>query len=111
MHIRDVRGRDVAPLEESGFAFIKHRSAVAEDPVFFESNLEHQYDRTELNGKYEDELSEFLRDKFGADQVFAQYSGLIARTPSRAKKRSWGDVAGFVHADFTEKSANQFLGW
>jgi hypothetical protein len=111
VHIRDVRGRELAPLEESGFAFVKHRSAVAEDPAFFESNLEHQYDRTELNGKYEDELSAHLRDMFGADQVFAQYSGLIARTSSRAKKRSWGDVAGFVHADFTEKSANQFLAW
>ena len=111
VHIRDVRGHDVDPLEEAGFAFIKHRSAVAEDPAFFESNLEHQYDRTELNGRYEDELSAHLRDLFGADQVFAQYSGLIARTSSRAKKRSWGDVAGFVHADFTEKSANQFLAW
>jgi len=111
VHIRDVRGREVPSLDEGKFAFIKHRSAMAGDPAFFESNLEHQFERTELNGRYEDELSAFLRDMFDADQVFAQYSGLIARTSSRAKKRSWGDVAGFVHSDFTEKSANQFLGW
>ncbi len=111
VRVTDVRNR-AAPLllADAGFQFVKHRSRVAESPEFFEANLTHQFDATALNAEYEDELCALLKSMLGARDVFPQHSGLIVRTSDRAERKSWAGAAGFVHLDFTEKSAELFLG-
>lgn len=110
--IRDVRPRQWVPtLETAGFEYVKHASEVVGLPEFFEGNLVHQSDTTTLNGRYEAELAALLKAKLGARDVFAQHSGLIARTSDRAKRKSWAGAGVFVHLDFTERSARQFLQW
>lgn len=112
VRIRDVRPRGVMPsLAEAGFEFVKHQSQVVGDPAFFEGNLVHQIEATQLNAIYEAEMAEMLKVRLGARDVFSQQSGLIARTSDRATRKSWAGAGAFVHLDFTATSAERFLHW
>lgn len=112
VRIRDVRPRGTMPLlADAGFEFVKHQSQVVGDPAFFEGNLVHQIETTQLNAIYEAEMAEMLKAKLGARDVFSQQSGLIARTSDRAARKSWAGAGAFVHLDFTADSAEKFLRW
>jgi hypothetical protein len=114
-HAVDIRdARHCAPqpeLDGAGFAFFKHRSAIATEPAFADANLGPQPLDPALNSQYLKETGEFLRQQLGARQVFAQLNGLLVRTATGSARKSWAQPANFVHLDYTAGSGPKFLDW
>lgn len=109
--VRDARPlRESLNLDEHGFAFVKHQSKIAEDPVLFEQNMaSHHQLATERAADYEQELCDFIKDISGAREVFAQIGGCLVRTSLRSKQRSWARPAYHVHLDFTASAVRSLL--
>jgi hypothetical protein len=112
---REVTIHDVRPhlaslsLDETGFAFVKHRSQVAENPALFEGSLKtRDLDTAGLEADYADELCVLIRDMTGAREVFPRFGGLVMRTSMRAETKGWAPPAEFAHLDF---AASSMQGW
>jgi hypothetical protein len=113
---REVTIRDVRPhlqsmsMEKTGFTFVKHRSAVAEDPALFEGNLkERHFGAAGLSAEYEAELCSVVEKLTGAREVFPRLGGLVIRTSMRAEKKGWAPPAEFVHLDFAPQAMPMWL--
>jgi len=109
--IRDARAhRESLDMEKTGFEFIRHKSAFAEDPALFEQNLnDYSHMSAGKNVAYERELCDFIQQLTGAREVFPQLGGLLTRTSLRAEKKGWARPAYHVHLDFTAQAAQQML--
>jgi hypothetical protein len=109
--IRDIRPRlESQNFEGTGFAFVKHRSAVGQDPALFEQNrASHQRLAQGPSAQYEQELCEYLKEASGAREVFPQVGGLLTRVSLRAETRGWARPAYHVHLDFTAQAVQQML--
>jgi hypothetical protein len=113
---REVTIYDVRPhlksiaMDSAGFAFIKHQSAVAEDPALFQGNLqERHFASAGLSAEYEAELCSLVKELTGAREVFPRLGGLVIRTSKRAEKRGWAPPAEFVHLDFAPHAMPMWL--
>ena len=111
--IRDGRPfAGVHTLERNGFAFTRHRSSVAEDPVLFDqADNADQVTQDGLLAAYAEEMVAFLGDRIGAATIVPQVGSFIARTSRRARKPTWAGTAEMVHLDYTPEAAALFLGW
>jgi hypothetical protein len=113
---REVTIHDVRPrlksleLNKTGFAFVKHRSEVAENPALFEGNLrERHFNAAGLSADYEKELCALIKEMTGAREVFPRLGGLVMRTSMRAAKKGWAPPAEFVHMDFAPSAMPNWL--
>ena len=109
--IRDVRSLGDSPdIEATGFTFIKHDSAIAEDPALFDQNLsQHHHNADGPSAAYEREFCDYLMQTTGAREVFPQLGGLLTRTSLRAEIKGWARPAYHVHLDFTAEAAQMML--
>jgi hypothetical protein len=109
--IHDARPqREALKFDETGFAFVRHRSDIAEDPALFEQNLaNYHHTSAGRSAEYEQELCVFIKELSGAREVFPQLGGLLTRTSLRAEKKGWARPAYHVHLDFTAQASRQFL--
>ena len=107
--IRDARPiQDRFSLDREGFALLRHESAVAADPELRNANRTHEMVRSAINDAYHREVADFLRELTGAKDVIGQKSGLVVRTSTQAKERTWAPPAGFVHLDYVPATAEMF---
>ena len=100
--------QDQFSLDREGFALVKHRSAVAGTPEIRSANLTHDMTGNAVNNAYHEEVAGFLRKLTGAREVIGQKSGLIVRTSTQAKLKTWAPPAGFVHLDYVPATAEMF---
>jgi len=109
--IHDVRPHlGTFDMDSTGFAFVKHRSAVAEEPALFEGNLrERHFDSPGLIAEYEAELCALIKELTGAREVIPRMGGLVMRTSQRATKKGWAPPAEFVHLDFASQAMPHWL--
>ena len=114
---REVTIHDVRPhlgeftMDATGFAFVQHRSAVAEDPELFQDNLKARHFDTApgLDAQYAEELCAYIKDMTGARDVFPRLGGLVMRTSTRAETKGWAPPAEFVHLDFAPQAMQGWL--
>ena len=109
--IHDVRPHlDSFTMEETGFAFVKHRSDVAEDPILFEGSLKSRhFSEDGIDAEYAKELCVFIKEMTGARDVFPRLGGLVMRTSMRAETKGWAGPADFVHLDFAPQAMQGWL--
>jgi len=107
--IYDARAiQDQFSLDREGFTLVKHTSTVAGAPEIRTANVTHAMGRNSINDAYHHEVADFLRKLACARAVIGQKSGLIVRTSTQAKTKTWAGPAGFVHLDYVPATAEMF---
>jgi hypothetical protein len=95
-------------LDREGFALVEHESPIAVSPEMRALNSTHEMEGNPVNDAYHRQLAEFLRKLTGAREVIGQRSGLLVRTSTAARNRTWAGPAGFVHLDYVPETARMF---
>ena len=109
MTIYDARPvRDRFSLDREGFALVEQDSSIAVSPEIRAVNSTHEMENNPVNGAYHRQVAEFLRQLTGARDVVGQRSGLLVRTSTAVRNRTWAGPAGFVHLDYVPETARMF---
>lgn len=109
--VRDVRPHAKSlSLDDAGFAFVKHKSAFAENPVLFDGNLKaRNMNAAGVSSQYEKELCGVIKNLTGAREVFPRIGGLVIRTSARASNKGWAPPAEFAHMDFAASAMPMWM--
>ena len=111
--LKDARPiRDKLKLQDVNFEFVRHECPEARDERLLEENLEYQLDApTGVTKRYLASVAEGLKQLTGARQIIPQVPGTVVRTAPRSRTQTWAGPAYWAHADYTTKSARDFLDW